>query len=73
MIMNNFGCDFVWVKVSTEVSEEESKDQTSFTYLLSPLTIYDLLYRVFTPTNTKIFINAVLKVHFAHFIFTVAE
>lgn len=37
MIMNNFGCDFVWVKVSTEVSEEESKDQTSFTYLLSPL------------------------------------
>lgn len=73
MIMNNFGCDFVWVKVSTEVSKEESKDQTSFTYLLSPLTIYDLLYRVFTPTNTKIFINAVLKVHFAHFILTVAE
>lgn len=73
MIMNNFGCDFVWVKVSTEVSEEENKDQTSFTYLLSPLTIYDLLYRVFTPTNTKIFINAVLKVHFAHFILTVAK
>lgn len=73
MIMNNFGCDFVWVKVSTEVSEKESKDQTSFTYLLFPLTIYDLLYRVFTPTNTKIFINAVLKVHFAHFILTVAE
>lgn len=29
-------------------------------------------YIVFPPTNTKIFINAVLKVHFAHFILTVA-